>query len=187
MITIPLIYFALFVAVVLEGEVALIAGSVAAHSGHPDILYVAMVACLATLIVDWSFFFAGRFAGAKILKRFKKAEKQTVKVKKLLNKYPYLIMFFYRYLYGLRIITLLMMGISRFQVQKFLLLSFASIVTWTMIFSLLGFYLGELVKSWMAQFSYPGLILSVPVMVIFAFMILLLTGKRMLVKVSGKS
>jgi membrane protein DedA with SNARE-associated domain len=129
----------------LEGEVALIAGALAAQKGLFNIYLVIMTAFFSTLLTDWGWFFTGRIAGMKVLHKFDHFEKRSERIRRWLTKYPILIIFLYRYLYGFRIITLLVMGVTRFPVKRYLFLSLLSIFAWSVAIGVAGYYLGELI------------------------------------------
>jgi membrane protein DedA with SNARE-associated domain len=139
------LYLALFFGVMLEGEVALIAGALAAQKGMLNIYLVVLTAFLSTILTDWAWFFTGRMAGIKVLAKFDHLEKRSARIHRWLTKYPVLIVLLYRYLYGFRIVTLLVMGVSRFPVKQYLFLSLFSIFTWSVLIGVAGYYLGELI------------------------------------------
>jgi membrane protein DedA with SNARE-associated domain len=116
-----------------------------------------------------------------------KLKAHSVKVENWISGNPYLIVFVYRYLYGFRIITLLTMGIGRFPVKKFLLFSFFSIMIWTVIFTLLGYYMGELISILIGEYKFngfhvTGFLTGIAIVLLFTKY----AGKRLIFKGTGK-
>ena len=167
------VYPALFIGVMFEGEIALIAGALAVQKGLANIYLVGLTAFLSTLITDWSWFFAGRIAGNRIISRFRRFEKHSERVRRWTMKYPVLIVFIYRYLYGMRIMTLLVMGMSGFSVRSYLFLSIPGILIWSVIFTVTGYYVGELVNRFIKLYEgyliylIPGFILGALIVILF--------------------
>lgn len=145
------LYAALFLGVFAEGEIALITGTLTAQNGSLNIYMVALVALVATIAADWLCYFSGKIMGEKIFKHFPNLMEKTEKPKNWIRQYPVLLLFIYRYLYGFRIVTLIILGVSGIPVKKFIPLSLLSIIIWVIVFSLLGFHLGEMVNQYIIQ------------------------------------
>jgi membrane protein DedA with SNARE-associated domain len=164
-------YIILFFAVVLEGELALLTASLASQKGMLDLKYVAFTAFLGTLFTDWSLFFLGKYLGNKIFERFHSLQKRTHKPRLWLRQNPTLVLLFYRYLYGFRILTLLILGMSNISIRKFISYSFISIIIWTILFTFLGYYMGEVISNFIMQYENLGIFLTFGI--ISALMILI--------------
>jgi membrane protein DedA with SNARE-associated domain len=161
------IYCLIFTSVVLEGEIALVTASMTAQTGIVNIYLVSAVAFIATLVTDWFFFFLGKYAGDKVLHRFESLQKRTHIPMQWLRKKPGFVLFFYRYLYGLRIVSLLIIGMSKISVRKFLWISFLSILFWTILFSLIGFYIGELIAGLLELFENISVYIAISILIAF--------------------
>jgi membrane protein DedA with SNARE-associated domain len=99
------VLFRCFTGVILEGEVASTFAAWAAQNGRLVIIIVGGVTLFGIVVTDCSWFFIGRIAGLKILSRFSKLDKHRNKIEMWITRYPYLIVFVYRILYGLRVIS----------------------------------------------------------------------------------
>jgi membrane protein DedA with SNARE-associated domain len=147
-------YLLVGIGVILEGELALLSASIAAQRGILNIILVAITAFLFTLVTDWFFFFIGRFMGTKILNRFQVLRKRIHKPNLWIRENPRLIMILYRYLYGFRIVTLLILGMSKVPIHRFMFYSFIAVLIWTIIFGLLGFFMGDIISKFIIQFEH---------------------------------
>lgn len=139
-------YFAVFMAVFLEGETALITSSFAARMGYLDVYMVGLFAFLATITYDWLWFFIGRSKGKNVLFKKEKLIKTAEKIDMLLEKYPYLILLGYRYIYGFRSVIPMIIGMSNIKSKKFFAFSAFTTAVWTLIFTSLGFLFGSILE-----------------------------------------
>ncbi|HPE58075.1 MAG TPA: VTT domain-containing protein [Bacteroidales bacterium] len=178
-----ILYLALFGGVILEGEAALFGGSLAAQNGIIDIYIVWAIAYFATLLADWSYFFIGKYNGLKILKKLGLLNRDYIKRHHLIERYPYLVLFFYRYLYGFRIATLVYLGMSRFSVKLFLSISLLSIFVWASVFTLISYYLSEFVLKIIAHFE----LTETKLIIIIAIVLVLVLSISKLVNIAHQN
>jgi len=143
-----LAYLAVFTGTLMEGETVLIAASYASERGYLNFYAVAGIAFTATLLVDWGMFFLGRFQGSWVRKKFPAVERRSAYVHEWLSRNPNAL-FVYRFLIGLRIVTLLIFGMSGIHPNRFLPRSLLSIVLWTSLYSMAGYFLGALLSDWL--------------------------------------
>jgi membrane protein DedA with SNARE-associated domain len=169
------IYFGVFLGVIIEGEIALIAASLAAQKGYLNLTFVSLAAIAGTLFSDWFYFFSGRIFGYRLLEKYSFLQNRIDKPKKWLQRNPSLIFFTYRYLYGLRIVTLIILGMSGVSARKFLTFSFTGIILWTFVFCALGYYLGELINNYILR--YEGFLPYIIIGVLTAVVVILLVRK----------
>ena len=152
-------YALIYIGVVFEGELAVIAGALSANNGVLDIRLVGLTAFISTLTTDWILFFTGKHVGAKLIDRFPVLQKRTQKPRKRLKQSPDMILAIYRFLYGFRIVTLLLLGMSQVSSIKFMIYSFVSVLLWTIVYSILGYHLGGVISNTVENFEYLGLYL----------------------------
>jgi membrane protein DedA with SNARE-associated domain len=140
-------YIALFIGCFFEGETSLIAGSFAAHSGMLGIVPVFIVAYISTQCSDWLWFITGRKQGLKILSRKPKWEKKYERIDKVFKKHPAAILLGYRFIYGLRIIIPMGIGMSTIPVRKFFVFSQISTFIWASILCCAGYFFGAIIEA----------------------------------------
>ncbi len=144
-------YIIIYFGVIIEGELALLTSTLAAQRGMLNFGLVTITAFMGTLTIDWLLFFGGKYFGVRLFHKFTKLNNQTAKPMIWIRNNPTWILISYRYLYGFRIVTLLILGMSNVPVKKFMVYSLVSIIIWTVLFSFLGYYLGELVSTFITQ------------------------------------
>ena len=142
-----LAYAAVITAVFLEGETALLTSAFAAKMGYLNVVIVGILAFVGTIFSDWLWFFIGRSRAKKLLFKKEKLSKTAQKGDLLLEKYPYLILLGYRYIYGLRTIIPMIIGMSTIKIKEFIVFSLFTTFVWTLIFTSLGFLFGSIIES----------------------------------------
>jgi membrane protein DedA with SNARE-associated domain len=140
-------YLALFIGCFLEGETSLLAASFAAHRGMLEIVPVFIIAFVTTIIIDWSWFIAGRKHGKRILGKRPKWNRKLRHIYRLICKYPILILLSYRFLYGMRSIIPFTIGMSAIAYRKFMIFSLIGTFAWTMIICSAGFFFGAFLEA----------------------------------------
>ncbi len=145
-------YLALLLGVVAEGETAIFIAAFASQGGYLNIYGVFAITFSATLASDWIWFFMGRINGDLLFKKRPKLMARAKKVDHLLEKYPILILFTYRYMYGLRIVLPLVFGFSSLKFKKFAFFSFLSTAIWAGVMCALGFYFSAFLERNLNEF-----------------------------------
>ncbi|HPT14245.1 MAG TPA: VTT domain-containing protein [Bacteroidales bacterium] len=141
-------YLLAFTGISLEGEIALITASIASQKGHFTLWIVILIALMATILVDWGIFFGSRLLGAGLYKLFPSLELKVAESHNRFDQRRRPILFLYRFMYGFRVITLIMLGMSKVSASRFIISSLVAITAWVTIYSLLGYYLGHLVHKY---------------------------------------
>lgn len=111
-------YWALLAGTFLEGETILIIGGLLAKLGLLKLSTVMVIAFIGSFSGDQVYFYIGRFKGRELLKKHHKWEKRVDKIHKILERYHDLIMLGFRFVYGMRIMTPFVFGMSK-QVRRY--------------------------------------------------------------------
>ena len=133
---------AILVGAALEGEtVAMIAG-MSAHRGLFS-LPAAWGAVLAgTLIADQGLFYAGRLFRNRSWVRKMRETERFGKAQALFERHPQKFVLLFRFLYGLRTASPLLVGTSGFPPVRFAILNLVAAILWSSLFVGLGFIFG---------------------------------------------
>lgn len=134
---------AVFIGTFLEGEIVVIAGGLLARLEFLDLWLVLPTAFFATFFGDQFFFYIGRKRGNAFLDKRPHLKRRSEKVRGLIHDHHNKILFFYRFLYGLRIPTLLALGTSELSTKKFIIINFFNSILWTLLFTLGGYFFGD--------------------------------------------
>ena len=142
-----LVYIGIFFGLFLEGEMVLISAIIAAHHGYLILWLVAIIGILGTYSSDCFYFFLGRKRGYSWINKNPKIKKKTEIIEKKIEKYPIFIFLTYRFLYGFRSITPLVIGASKTETKTFFLYSALGTIIWTSVYCTVGYLFGAVIKS----------------------------------------
>jgi membrane protein DedA with SNARE-associated domain len=144
---IVLIYIGIFCGIFFEGEMVMITSVIAAHHGYLDLWVVMAIGLTGTYASDSFYFFLGRKKGKGWLDKNSRFKEKYATIDAKLEKYPILIFLIYRFMYGFRTITPLVIGASKTKTSKFLILSAFSTIVWGITYGSIGYLFGEVIKS----------------------------------------
>ena len=143
-----LAYAGLFLGVFLEGELVFLSAVIAAHNGLFNIWVVVVIAMLATITSDIFYFNLGRKKASEWINTSKWAKKlEKVQIK--LGEHRTKLLLTYRFLYGFRIATPLLLGTQPIPFMTFLKYSVLSTTIWAVIFTTFGWLFGELILTYL--------------------------------------
>ena len=138
---------AVFLGSGLEGETAAFLGGVAARHGSLFLPLTIAAAICGSFLADQIFFFLGRYArGWHRVDEILQAG-AVQKVLLLLEAYPTGFVLGFRFLYGLRTISPVVIGTSRISTPRFILLNAAAAIVWGVLITSIGYYFGAAVQA----------------------------------------
>jgi membrane protein DedA with SNARE-associated domain len=140
-------YLAVFIGAFLEGETVLALAGLAANRGYLDFPTVVLIAMCAGFLGDQFYFFLGRHKGAKILARFPHAEARAHQLDALLSRWHAPLIIGIRFMYGLRILGPVMLGMGRVRTWKFVVFNFIGAAIWAPLVAGIGYVFGTLLES----------------------------------------
>ncbi len=140
-------YIAIFIGTIFEGETILIMGGLAAHLGYMHLSVVLVAAFAGTLVGDQFFFFIGRYRGKIFIEKHDSFKPRLEKVNYLLNKYDFLFIIGFRFLYGLRTVCPFAVGMSKLPVERFMILNFIGASIWSIVIGLCGYLFGYTLEN----------------------------------------
>ncbi|MDP3935810.1 MAG: DedA family protein [Alphaproteobacteria bacterium] len=161
-------YFAVFLGSTIEGELILMTAGYFAYMGVLDLSWVILFAFLGTLIADQGCFFIGRYYGPRLLERFPTLKKKSDKVFRLLHAYKNLFIMTFRFVYGIRIASPLIIGASQLSPKRFTILNFPAALIWAIVIAWIGYFFGgtfEVILDNMHRIQRYGLFVGAPIAV----------------------
>ncbi|OLP61224.1 hypothetical protein BJF93_20750 [Xaviernesmea oryzae] len=139
--------FAVLIGAGVEGETAAFLGGVLAHRHLLPYWHAALAACLGSFIADQIFFLTGRYAqGWPIVQRALRSS-ALQRVTHLLETYPTGFILAFRFIYGIRTISPIVIGTTRIPTSRFLLLNAIAAIVWGIVITAIGFLFGEAVEA----------------------------------------
>jgi len=144
-------YLAIYIGTFLEGETILILGGFAARLGYLELPLVMLMAFLGALSGDQFFFFMGRWHGRALLKKYPRLHERATKVHQLLHRYHTYLILSFRFLYGLRMVTPLVLGSGHVKAFRFLSLNIVSAFVWAVAVTIAGYLFGQVLQTMMGD------------------------------------
>lgn len=135
-------YVILFCWSILEGEWGLLLAGIAAHQGHLNVYVCIFIAGLGGFTGDQIYFYIGRLKKEYVHKKFRSQRRKFALASRLMQKYGWPIIFVQRYMYGLRTIIPISIGLTRYSAIKFALINLISAWAWAAITILPAWYFG---------------------------------------------
>ncbi len=136
-------YIAVFLGSLVEGESVILTASAMAAAGHMNIYLIMLVAFFGTLIADQFLYFLGRRYGHQILVKYPKLFKKSDKAFDLLKRYDVWFIIACRFIYGIRVTSSVVIGISGLPPKRYSPLNMLSAMIWTLVSCLGGYWIGD--------------------------------------------
>lgn len=139
-------YPVLFAGTFLEGETPLLMAGFLSHRGYLAFPMVVLVAFAAAFSSDQCFFHLGRSRGRHYLLDRPAWKQKADRANALLQRYGIPLIIGFRFLYGLRIATPFVVGMSGFEPIRFVVLNATGVALWSIVIAALGYSLGGLLS-----------------------------------------
>lgn len=139
-------YFAVLLGTFLEGETVLAMAGFAAFRGYLDLPLVIAAAFAGSLLGDQFYFLLGQHKGVKILANYPRFAARASHVQSLLHKHHTPLILVIRFLYGLRIIGQIAIGMSGIPWHRFLMLNMVGAAVWAIVIGMLGYFFGSVLE-----------------------------------------
>lgn len=146
-------YFALFIGTFLEGETILILAGIAAAHHYLDLKIVIIVAFIGSYFGDQLWYFLGRHYGIAILNKRPKWQKSADKALIYLKRNPDLWVLTFRFMYGLRTIMPVAIGISGYSPKRYMILNAIGAIIWSIVLGGASYYFGSIVLSYLKDYE----------------------------------
>jgi membrane protein DedA with SNARE-associated domain len=136
-------YVILFLWSVLEGESGLIMAGIFSHTGDMNLYLAIFIAGLGGFTGDQIYFYIGRYNKKYVHKKLKNQRRKFALSHLLLKKHGWPIIFVQRYMYGLRTIIPISIGLTRYNAKTFAFINLISAWAWASITIVPAWYFGE--------------------------------------------
>ena len=134
-------YLALLIGVLLEGEAVLVVAGALAHRGDLALPLVILIAFGGSVAGDQAWFHFGRRYGARRL------GSHAATVERWLARYGTALVVGFRFLYGMRTATPVLLGAAGYPIARFAVLNAVGAALWATTFGLLGYAIGTTVEA----------------------------------------
>jgi membrane protein DedA with SNARE-associated domain len=130
----------------VEGEAVILVASAFAAYNYLSIFYVFLISFLTTVFTDQGLFWIGYKMGTDwIVKKFPKIAKARNKVFHLLYQLDVFFIFSFRFIYGIRIASPIIIGSAHVGPLRFALYNTLSGLTWAFIVCFIGYAIADVI------------------------------------------
>jgi membrane protein DedA with SNARE-associated domain len=136
-------YIILFSWSILEGEMGLVMGGLLCHTGDMWVPMAIFIAGLGGFVGDQIYFYIGRYNKGYVHRKFKGQRRKFALAHLLLKKYGWPIIFVQRYMYGMRTIIPIAIGLTRYSAKSFAFINLISAWCWAAFTIIPAWYFGE--------------------------------------------
>lgn len=144
-------YYAVFSGSVAEGETMVVLGGIAAHRGYLQLPWVMAAAFAGGWLGDLAYFLLGRRYGTALLARFPALQQKAQRARRLVESYPIFVIVALRFLYGLRIVGPMVIGMSAVRPGRFLALNALGALVWAVVIVAAGYAFSNAVEALLPQ------------------------------------
>lgn len=137
----------------LEGELVLILAGAAAYHQYMSLPLVMLISFLGALLHDNLLFFIGRRFGTKLLNRESKWHNRINRVVSLIQKYDRYFIMSFRFIYGIRTLTPIVVGAGPIAFKRYFSLVAISAAVWAIIVSYAGYSFAMAIESIIHNFE----------------------------------
>lgn len=147
-------YYVILIWTFLEGEtIVILAGALSKKVGL-DPWLIALCAFTGSFLSDQVMFSLGKYKGRDVLRYFPRIGANLNKASSLFKKYDTALILGFRFVYGVRNITPIMLGISGVTHKKFFFLNLIGAGVWALTFTFGGHLAGEAFQNTVDRFGH---------------------------------
>jgi len=139
-------YLAVFLGSMIEGESIIFIAGFFAHEGYLSLPKIILVSFLGTLFADQALYFIGRRYGNPFINRFP-FRPRAEKAFQLLRRYDNIFILSFRFIYGIRIISPVVIGTSGVSIKRFMILNFIAAIIWSVSSCVAAYYFAYLIMQ----------------------------------------
>ena len=136
-------YIVILLMTFFGGEEFLMLAGFLAHRGYLTFSLIVLSGFTGSLVADQLYFFLGRKKGIAFLNKHPSWQTRADRIERLLQKHQNLVILLFRFVYGIRAVTPVLIGVSNVSSFKFLVLNAIGAITWAIALTSLGYFFGH--------------------------------------------
>jgi len=134
---------AVFLGVLLEGEITIIIAGILCHHGLLPLKETLFLSILGAFISDQIWFHLGRRYGPALFSKFPRLSRHKAAIAPWVKQKSDWIAFSGRFIYGTRILGYVLLGMNHYSPKRFLLINLVVVTTWSSLGIAIGYFLGS--------------------------------------------
>ena len=140
-------YLALFIGTFFEGETILVLAGFLAFREYLSIEWVILVAFLGSYSGDQLWYYMGRRHGRRILERKPRWNEMSERALRHIRRHPDLWVLSFRFVYGLRTVMPVAIGMSGYPPLRYLILNGIGAVVWSVALGLAAYHFSAALET----------------------------------------
>ena len=140
-------YIAVFLGSLIEGESIIFLAGFFAHEGYLSLPKIILISFFGSLIADQSLYHVGRHYGNHIIDKFPSMRLRADRAFRLLRRYDNIYILTFRFIYGIRIISPIIIGASGVEFKRFSILNIIAAAIWSVGSCVAAYYFAYLVMD----------------------------------------
>jgi membrane protein DedA with SNARE-associated domain len=150
-------YIILFLYSFGGGFLALVVAGILSYAGELNIVVTIIVAGVANFIGDQFLFTIARNNKNKAKEMMQKHRRKIAMAHLLMRKYGSWVIFLQKYVYGIKTLIPLAMGLTKYDYKKFLFFNIFATALWALVIGVASYMMGDLVYTYIDEFKSYGL------------------------------
>ncbi|WP_456431159.1 DedA family protein [Nitratifractor sp.] len=130
------------------GMLALMGAGILSALGKMEIVPSIVVATTANFIGDTVLFWLAQTNKREVLKYLRKHRRKIAWTNLLMRRYGPLAVFIQKYIYGVKTLVPIVMGLSRYDFAKFVVLNLFASILWGLVVGLGSYWFSATVRQW---------------------------------------
>jgi len=136
-------YIGLFLYSLGGGFVALVGAGVLSFMGKMDLTLVIAIAFIANALGDVMLFYMARYQKSMMMEGLKQHRRKLALAHIMMKKNGNWIILFQKFVYGIKTLIPIAIGLTKYDFKKFVILNVASSAVWALAFGLGSYYSGS--------------------------------------------
>ncbi|MFA5502728.1 MAG: DedA family protein [Sulfurovaceae bacterium] len=136
-------YIGLFLYSLGGGFVAIIGAGVLSFLGEMDLSLSILIAFVANFLGDFLLFYMARYQKSMMMDGLRKHRRKLALSHVLMKKYGSWIIFFQKFVYGIKTLIPIAIGLTKYDFKRFAVLNVLSAAVWALVFGLGSYYSGS--------------------------------------------
>jgi membrane protein DedA with SNARE-associated domain len=150
-------YLALFLYSFGGGFVGLVIAGVLSYAGDLNIVVSMIVAGSANFIGDQFLFYMARTNKTYANETMKKHGRKVALAHLLMRRYGSPVVFIQKYIYGVKTLIPLAMGLTKYSFKKFTVYNALAAIIWALVIGAVSYMMGEIILTYAEEYKYYGI------------------------------
>jgi len=164
-------YLALFLYSFGGGMLGLAVAGVFASTGELNISYVLIIATVSNFIGDQFLFTIARNNKEYAKKMMQKHKRKIALSHLMMRKYGWLSIIIQKYIYGIKTLIPLVIGLTKFDTKKFLFFNLIAAIIWSLLVGLSAYFLGNIILDYIKEFKQYAILLLIVLIIFISYVL----------------